>query len=88
MPVVSVRFILAMAVKEAGLRAFIEKLSMDTSSRPSYVEHCTQASLDSAASFVEKPWVTTTQRWLPNGNLPRNLYHLNRLAINFDWKAL
>lgn len=41
-------------MKEAGLRALIGKLSMDTSSRPSYVESSAQASLDSAASFVEK----------------------------------
>ena len=41
-------------MKEAGLRAFIGKLSMDTSSRPSYVEPSAQASLDSAISFVEK----------------------------------
>ena len=46
--------ILARAMKEAGLRAFIGKLSMDTSSRPSYVESSAQASLDSAVSFVEK----------------------------------
>ena len=41
-------------MKEAGLRALIGKLSMDTSSRPSYVESSAEASLDSAASFVEK----------------------------------
>lgn len=46
--------ILAKAMKEAGLRAFIGKLSMDISSRPSYVEPSAQASLDSATSFVEK----------------------------------
>jgi len=41
-------------MKEAGLRAFIGKLSMDSFSRPSYIEPSAQASLDSAASFVEK----------------------------------
>ena len=41
-------------MKESGLRAFIGKLSMDTSTRPSYVEPSAQASLDSATSFVEK----------------------------------
>ena len=41
-------------MKEAGLRAFVGKLSMDTSSRPSYTEPSAQVSLDSAASFVEK----------------------------------
>jgi len=41
-------------MKEAGLRAFIGKLSMDISSRPSYVEPSAQASLHSAMSFVEK----------------------------------
>ena len=42
-------------MKEAGLRAFIGKLSMDnTSTRSSYVESSTQASLESAALFVEK----------------------------------
>ena len=49
-----VSLVLAKVMKEAGLRAFIGKLSMDTSSRPSYVEPSAQASLDSAASFVEK----------------------------------
>lgn len=46
--------ILANVMKEAGLRALVGKLSMDTSSRPSYVESSVQASLDAAASFVEK----------------------------------
>lgn len=49
-----VSLVLAKVMKEAGLRAFIGKLSMDTSSRPSYVEPSAQASLDSAISFVEK----------------------------------
>ena len=46
--------ILAKAMKEAGLRAFIGKLSMDTSSRLSYVEPSAQVSLESASAFVEK----------------------------------
>ena len=49
-----ISLILAKVMKEAGLRAFIGKLSMDTSSRPSYIEPSAQASLDSAASFAEK----------------------------------
>jgi len=49
-----VSLVLAKVMKEAGLRAFIGKLSMDTSSRPSYVEPSAQASLDSAISFLEK----------------------------------
>ena len=52
-------------MKEAGLRAFIGKLSMDTSSRPSYVEPSAQASLDSAMSFVEKCYA------LDEANSPR-----------------
>ena len=52
-------------MKEAGLRAFIGKLSMDTSSRPSYVEPSAQASLDSAVSFVEKCYA------LDEGKVPR-----------------
>jgi len=41
-------------MEEAGLRASIGKLSMDTSSRLSYIEPSAQASLDFATSFVEK----------------------------------
>ena len=41
-------------MKEAGLQAFIGKLSMDTSNRLSYIEISAQAPLDSATSFVEK----------------------------------
>ncbi|KAJ6621858.1 Metallo-dependent hydrolase, partial [Mycena sp. CBHHK59/15] len=46
--------ILAEAMQAAGIRAFVGKLSMDISTRPSYVESSAQASLDSAQSFVEK----------------------------------
>ena len=60
-----ISLILAKVMKEAGLRAFIGKLSMDTSSRPSYIEPSAQASLDSAASFVEKCYA------LDEGNSPR-----------------
>lgn len=46
--------ILAEAMQSAGIRAFIGKLSMDTSSRPTYVEASTEASLSSAKSFVDR----------------------------------
>ena len=52
-----VSLVLARVMKETGLRVFIGKLSMDTSSRPSYVEPSAQASLDSAIAFVEKCYV-------------------------------
>jgi guanine deaminase len=38
----------------AGIRAFIGKLSMDISSRPTYVETSVDASLDSARSFISR----------------------------------
>lgn len=44
--------ILAEVMQAAGIRAFVGKLSMDISSRPSYREASAQASLASAASFV------------------------------------
>ncbi|KAJ6525295.1 hypothetical protein DFH09DRAFT_174831 [Mycena vulgaris] len=46
--------ILAEVMQAAGLRAFVGKLSMDISSRPSYIESSTQTSLKAAHSFVEK----------------------------------
>jgi cytosine/adenosine deaminase-related metal-dependent hydrolase len=46
--------ILAEVMQAAGLRAFVGKLSMDISSRPSYKELSAQTSLDAAHSFVEK----------------------------------
>ncbi|EDR13170.1 uncharacterized protein LACBIDRAFT_188306 [Laccaria bicolor S238N-H82] len=46
--------ILAEAMQSAGVRAFVGKLSMDTSSRPTYVEASAEASLSSAKSFVHK----------------------------------
>lgn len=41
-------------MREAGLRAFVGKLSMDISSRPTYVESSAEASLAAAASFADK----------------------------------
>lgn len=38
----------------AGIRAFVGKLSMDKSSRPSYVEASAEAALKDAASFADK----------------------------------
>ncbi|KIL61377.1 hypothetical protein M378DRAFT_129848 [Amanita muscaria Koide BX008] len=46
--------ILAQAMQSAGIRAFIGKLSMDISSRPTYVESSAAASLASAESFTQK----------------------------------
>lgn len=41
-------------MQKAGLRAFIGKLSMDISSRPSYVESSVTDSLSSAKFFAER----------------------------------
>ena len=41
-------------MQEAGIRAFVGKLSMDISSRPTYVEASAQASLDAARSFCDR----------------------------------
>ncbi|KAJ7095736.1 hypothetical protein B0H15DRAFT_826860 [Mycena belliarum] len=46
--------ILAEVMQVAGLRAFVGKLSMDISSRPSYKESSAHASLQAAQSFVKK----------------------------------
>ncbi|THV03871.1 Metallo-dependent hydrolase [Dendrothele bispora CBS 962.96] len=46
--------ILAEVLQSAGIRGFVGKLSMDISSRPSYIEASTEASLGNAKSFVEK----------------------------------
>ena len=46
--------ILAEVMQSAGIRAFVGKLSMDISSRPSYVEASAEHSLFAATSFVEK----------------------------------
>jgi Cytosine deaminase and related metal-dependent hydrolases len=41
-------------MQSAGIRGFVGKLSMDISSRPSYVEASVEHSLASVTSFVEK----------------------------------
>jgi len=46
--------ILADVMQMAGIKAFVGKLSMDISSRPSYVEASAQDALSSMESFVEK----------------------------------
>ncbi|KAF7346544.1 Guanine deaminase [Mycena sanguinolenta] len=46
--------ILAEVMQAAGLRAFVGKLSMDISSRPSYKESSMETSYQAAQSFVEK----------------------------------
>ncbi|KAK7048520.1 guanine deaminase, partial [Favolaschia claudopus] len=46
--------ILAQVMQAAGLRAFVGKLSMDISSRPSYKEESAQTALEAARSFVDK----------------------------------
>jgi len=46
--------ILAKVMQEAGIRAFVGKLSMDISSRPTYVEASANAALSSARSFAEQ----------------------------------
>ncbi|OSX59877.1 hypothetical protein POSPLADRAFT_1048336 [Postia placenta MAD-698-R-SB12] len=46
--------ILARVMQEAGLRAFVGKLSMDISSRATYVEQSAESSLHSARSFVDQ----------------------------------
>jgi guanine deaminase len=46
--------ILAEVMQAAGIRAFVGKLSMDISSRPSYVEPSAEESIKAAASFAEK----------------------------------
>jgi guanine deaminase len=46
--------ILAEEMQNAGIRAFVGKLSMDISTRPTYVETSATSSLDSAKSFVSR----------------------------------
>jgi cytosine/adenosine deaminase-related metal-dependent hydrolase len=41
-------------MQAAGIRAFVGKLSMDISSRPTYVESSAESALSSANSFVER----------------------------------
>ncbi|KAJ4481976.1 hypothetical protein J3R30DRAFT_2108856 [Lentinula aciculospora] len=47
-------FILAEEMRSAGIRAFVGKLSMDISSRPSYIEPSASAAVDAARHFGEK----------------------------------
>ncbi|KAH9850120.1 Metallo-dependent hydrolase [Lenzites betulinus] len=46
--------ILARVMQEAGVRAFVGKLSMDISSRPTYIEASASASLDAAEAFCAR----------------------------------
>ncbi|KDQ18508.1 hypothetical protein BOTBODRAFT_28881 [Botryobasidium botryosum FD-172 SS1] len=46
--------ILAEAFQTVGLRGYVGKLSMDQSSRPTYVESSAQSSLQSARSFIDR----------------------------------
>lgn len=46
--------VLAEEMQSAGIRAFVGKLSMDISSRPTYVESSARASLESARSFASR----------------------------------
>ncbi|KAI0702263.1 Metallo-dependent hydrolase [Cytidiella melzeri] len=46
--------ILAECMRQAGIRAFVGKLSMDQSSRPSYTEKSAEIAIDSVRSFVNK----------------------------------
>lgn len=55
--------ILARVMQDAGVRAFVGKLSMDISSRPTYVEASADASLAAARSFCER--CTEMSRSLP-----------------------
>lgn len=46
--------ILAEIMQEAGIRAYVGKLSMDSSTRKSYVEESASSALSSANSFVDR----------------------------------
>ncbi|KAI0365721.1 Metallo-dependent hydrolase [Pilatotrama ljubarskyi] len=46
--------ILARVMQEAGVRAFVGKLSVDISSRPSYVERSPEESLEAAEAFCDR----------------------------------
>lgn len=52
---------------KAGIRAFVGKLSMDKSSRPTYMEVSADASLSAATTFVDKCLAL-------NDNLPAYLH--------------
>lgn len=49
-----VSLILAEEMQSAGVRAFVRKLSMDISARPSYVESSVEASIGAAKSFISR----------------------------------
>jgi guanine deaminase len=46
-------------MQKAGLRAFVGKLSMDTSTRPTYVESSTSTSISALTSSVDKCYKIT-----------------------------
>ncbi|KAI0345878.1 Metallo-dependent hydrolase [Trametopsis cervina] len=46
--------ILAECMSRAGIRAFVGKLSMDQSSRPTYMESSAEAAINAVKSFVDK----------------------------------
>lgn len=46
--------ILAEEMQQAGIRAFVGKLSMNQNSRPTYTEHDTHTSLNAATSFLSR----------------------------------
>ena len=46
-------------MQEAGVRAYIGKLSMDISSRKTYVEASTESSLEAASSFADHCFALT-----------------------------
>ena len=49
---VNISLILADVMQAAGIRAFVGKLSMDISSRPSYVEPSASEALSAARNFI------------------------------------
>jgi len=51
--VITISLILAEVLQSAGIRGFVGKLSMDISSRPSYIEPSAAASLENARRFVK-----------------------------------
>ncbi|TFK23403.1 Metallo-dependent hydrolase, partial [Coprinopsis marcescibilis] len=51
--------ILATSMQAAGVRARVGKLSMDVSSRPTYVESSTEKSLEAAQTFVDRCLLAT-----------------------------
>ncbi|KAI0061692.1 Metallo-dependent hydrolase [Artomyces pyxidatus] len=51
---VDTNIILAKAMQDVGIRAFVGKVSMDISSRPTYKEHTASAALATAEAFVDR----------------------------------